>query len=108
MEEKPRLKGTVNEDGRYYLVVTEWRYPTESGYDVCNDTFDTKQEAVRECLAVCHSEMSNFSAFCDPLPVAPCSDAEGNVLGAIITAKNGLDEWWFAAKVIPVDYGSIN
>ena len=30
---------------KYYIIITEWNYPTESGRDIIDTTFDTRQEA---------------------------------------------------------------
>ena len=31
---------------KYYIIITEWNYPTESGRGIIDTTFDTRQEAL--------------------------------------------------------------
>ena len=85
---------------KYYIVVTEWLYPTESGRDVITD-FDTKEEALVKCFELCDDELDNYAQACgiDYLPPEQYKD------GVIITAKNGLDEWFFNAKIVEVKFG---
>lgn len=98
------MNATMNEDGRYYIVATEWNYPTETGRDVIAD-YDTKDEAVRACFNLCNEELDNYWLNCgDYLPPSRFTDDDG-VKGVIITAKNGLDDWFFQAKVIEVRFG---
>ena len=35
----------MNKDNAYYIVVTEWLYPTESGRELCDD-YDTYERAL--------------------------------------------------------------
>ena len=91
-------------DSKYYIVVTEWLYPTESGREVITD-FDTKDEALVRCFELCDDELDNYWKTCgDYLTPGHFTNEDGNE-GVIITAKNGLDEWFFQAKVIEVKFG---
>ena len=91
-------------DSKYYIVVTEWLYPNESGREVITD-FDTKDEALVKCFELCDDELDNYSQVCgDYLTPEQYKDVEGNE-GVAITPKNGLDEWFFQAKVIEVKFG---
>lgn len=91
-------------DSKYYIVVTEWLYPTESGRDVITD-FDTKDEALVRCFELCDDELDNYGLVCgDYLAPEQYEDEDGGT-GVIVTAKNGLDEWYFKAKVIEVNFG---
>ena len=92
------------DNNKYYIVVTEWLYPTESGREVITD-FDTKDEALTRCFEVCDDELDLFSRECgDYLAPSHYMDDDGSE-GVIITVKNGLDEWFFQAKVIEVKFG---
>lgn len=98
---------TMNEDGKYYAVFTEWLYPTESGRDFLDD-FDTEADALEAAKKACEDERMNYGVACgaEALPPSLYADAASTPpRGYCLTAKNGLDEWWFAAKVIPVAYG---
>ena len=91
-------------DSKYYIVVTEWLYPTESGREVITD-FDTKDEALTRCFELCDDELDNYCENCgDYLTPGHFTNDDG-VEGVIVTAKNGLDEWFFQAKVIEVKFG---
>ena len=92
-------------ESKYYIVVTEWLYPTESGREVITD-FDTKDEALVRCFELCDDELDNYAQACGVDYLAPeqYKDVEGNE-GVAITPKNGLDEWFFQAKVIEVKFG---
>jgi len=68
-------------------------------------TYDTLDEAINECLKLCRDEFENYSAYTDPLPVEILADSYSKPYGACITAKNGLDEWWFVAKATEITYG---
>ena len=90
---------------KYYIVVTEWLYPTESGRDVFYD-FDTKEEALSMCAELTRTEKYNFAdaCKCDPSP-ANAVTKNGKTVGFLITDKNGNEEWWYCAKVVEVEYG---
>ena len=93
----------MNND-KYYIVVAEWLYPTESGRDVITD-FDTKDEALVRCFELCDEELDNYGLACgDYLAPEQYKDDDGTE-GVIVTAKNGLDEWYFKAKIIEVKFG---
>ena len=65
-------------DSKYYIVVTEWLYPTESGRDVITD-FDTKDEALVKCFELCDDELDNYSQVCgDYLAPEQYKDVDGN------------------------------
>ena len=91
-------------DNKYYIVVAEWLYPTESGRDVITD-FDIKDEALVRCFELCEDELDNYGLACGDY-IAPCQykDDDGTE-GVIVTAKNGLNEWYFKTKIIEVKFG---
>ena len=90
----------------YYIVVQEWLYPTESGRDVLADTYDDVAEATASARRCVESEVFNYdrATGCTPTPVEETEDFQSKA-AFIITDKAGLEEWWFAAKVIEVQYG---
>lgn len=91
-------------DGKYYIVVTEWRYPTESGRAVITD-FDTKDEALVRCFELCDDELDNYGLVCgDYLAPEHFKGGDGTE-GVIVTSKNGLDDWYFKAKIVEVKVG---
>lgn len=94
----------INMNAKYYIVVSEWNYPTESGREVITD-FDTKDEALVRCFELCHDELDNYGLACgDYLAPEQYKDDDG-VEGVIVTSKNGLDEWYFKTKIIEVKVG---
>lgn len=94
----------IAEDKKYYLVVTEWLYPTESGHDVEPLTFDTLDEAMQRCRTVCDTELVNYEDVCGDAmyPGLLRDEPIDEPKGYIIIPKNGLDKWFFAAKVVEV------
>lgn len=82
----------------YYLVVEEWNYPTESGHDVFDRTYDSKEEALAMCeyLASLESVTFHANAKQDALP------PEQYYTGYIITTKAGLDPFYYYARVVEV------
>lgn len=88
----------------YYLVVSEWLYPTDSGREVESLTFDTQKEALDACKKMCQKELPNYQQVCgDALPPCHFLDSD-NDEGWCITAKNGLDNWEYSCRVIPVKW----
>ena len=86
----------------YYIAVEEWLYPTESGRNIVDD-FDTKDEAVAYAKRAAGEEMDNFSAATGDDPLPPDEIADEGQSGAIVTAKNGLDDWYYAIRVFRID-----
>ncbi len=90
----------------YFIVVNEWLYPTESGRDfVC--IYDVYEQALNRAKYECANELSNYedACGCDALQPDPVEDWDGVPSKFVITAKNGLDEWWFSSKIIAVEHG---
>lgn len=91
-------------DSKYYIVMAEWLYPTESGREFFGD-FDSKDEALTRCFEVCDDELDVYSSECgDYLTPSHYIDDDGSE-GVIISAKNGLDDWYFKVKIIEVKFG---
>lgn len=92
----------MNSNNKYYIVVTEWLYPTESGREAMSD-WNTFEEALNECHTLVLEEVYNYSDVtkCDPTPIT----LNSNQNGYLITDGKGLEDWWFQAKIIEVDYG---
>ena len=44
---------------KYYIVVNEWKYPTETGREIVGD-FDTPEDALYACRTAFSNEYSNF------------------------------------------------
>jgi hypothetical protein len=92
----------MNSNNKYYIVVTEWLYPTESGREVMSD-WNTFEEALNECHTLVLEEVYNYTDVtnCDPTPIT----LNSNQNGYLITDGKGLEDWWFQAKIIEIDYG---
>lgn len=90
----------------YYIVSEEWLYPTESGRDLVGD-FDTYEDALLAAKQKCEEEVYNFmdATKCDPTRPEAFISPDGSSQGVCITCANGLDDWWYAAKIIPVRHG---
>lgn len=84
----------------YYLILDEWNYPTESGRGVLPETYDSGEfgDALQKCIAMAEAEKENFEECTgeDALPVVRTPD------GAILTTKSGLDEFYYAVRLIKI------
>ena len=88
---------------KYYVVVIEWNYPTETGRDIVAD-FDSRDEAMAKAFETARDELDNFKQVAgDALSPEECEGSNGDVGGVIITPKNGLDEWFFIARVLEIE-----
>ena len=106
---------------QYYIVVEEWLYPNESGREIVGDfgrviggmeaDGDESSIALNKAKELAEAEEQNFEMACgtDCLPATQYDNKNGgNVnmstdeIGYIITSKNGLDDWYYAARIIPV------
>ena len=85
-------------DAPYYLVVEEWNYPTESGREPSQLTYDGLDEAISACRELAEAERGNFTAVTglDCLPPETCDT------GYILTTRMGLDPFYYLARVVPV------
>ena len=90
----------------YYIVAEEWLYPTERGRDLVDD-FDTYEDALARARELCKDEMFNFAQAtrCDPSNPTAFISPDGSRQGVMIADNKGLDDWWYAAKIIPVRHG---
>ena len=88
----------------YYIVVEEWNYPTESGREVCDLTFDSLEEAIAKCKEFAGYAEQNFedNVKQDVLPPAITED-KGKSNGVIITTRTGLDPFYYYARVITME-----
>lgn len=83
---------------KYYIVVEEWNYPCESGRNIVDD-FDTYEDALKKCMDMCENEMDNF---CHNIG-GDCLNPEelgGNDKGVILTSKMGLDDYYYACRIV--------
>lgn len=97
---------------RYYLVVTEWKYPSEEKSEVLSQTFLNKYEALEVCEKACWAEMYNYMHKCgmDCLPPAPYRQGEsqgpsGGANGYVLTARDGITGWWYSARIVKLHFG---
>ena len=88
----------------YYILVEEWLYPTESGHDTCEHTFETPDDVLAYAAKKAEEEVANFrnATQCDCLPPAVYESAEGDAGGYIITTKMGLEPWYYACRIFRV------
>lgn len=97
----------------YYALMEEWLYPTESGREPVDVTFESYGEALDYADSMCEKEMANFRAACRYEPTHPDhyfpkDQLDRDPAGSVITVKNGLEEWWYGVRVIPLTYGLDN
>lgn len=99
-------KAFDKEPQRYYILMEEWLYPTESGREYVCD-YDNIEDAIRYARKACMAENYNFAhaCGCDPSSPDETVNKDGNTIGVIITDKKGLEDWWYAIKIIPVEHG---
>lgn len=99
---------TTNDDRPvYYGIAIEYDYPSETNYVLRENTFDSFEEVLQECHNICDKEYEFFCNLCgDGLkPPSECLDENGNIVGVIITCKNGLDSWWFLTRILKIPFG---
>lgn len=91
-------------DNPYYLVVKEWDYPDFKGSEPYEFTISSEHDALEIAEQLCKDEFHNFFHITheDPLPPEHYVSDKGNT-GYAITPRNGLDKWYFCARVIKVD-----
>jgi hypothetical protein len=104
----------LNPGHEYYVVVQEWLYPTETGIEKpeplaalasCTDDIAAAREEARGLAETAAASFAQ-GAGTDPTPVEELADRYPDEAAVfLVTAKNGLDEWWFAAKVVKVTFG---
>jgi len=106
---------------QYCIVVEEWLYPTESGRNVIGDygrviggsseDGDETSLALEKARELAEAEEQNFEKACgvDCLPATQYNNKNGydanmsvDETGYLITSKNGLDDWYYAVRIIPV------
>lgn len=89
----------------YYIIIEEWLYPTESGREPVDVTFDTRDEALEFSETLGEKELEAFEnqTGVDPLNPQRYVPACGDIGGTIVTAKNGLDPWYYAARVYKIE-----
>lgn len=102
---------------QYYVVVEEWLYPTESGrniigaFDVSSQASDQAESVLLKARELAEAEEENFEINCkvDCLPATQYCNVNGynanmskDEIGYIITSKIGLDNWYYAVRIIPI------
>lgn len=100
------MKKDSNANNRYYVCMEEWLYPAESGREYL-ENYDSYEDALRKAMNRCEGEMANFAfaTGCDPTRPRAFISEMGAKQGVCITCENGLDEWWYAVKIITVTHG---
>ena len=96
---------------QYYIMVEEWRYPTESGSDLIADySADELDEALEKAESMVDAELENFRLSCcgSEWPMRHNNMNGGNPMmcpnemGCMLTTKDGLDPWYYAVRLIPI------
>lgn len=87
----------------YYVVVGEWNYPTESGGDPVDITFDDREEALDFAKKMCEDEQWNY------MEATRCSSSsieyreDDGTEGYIITDMNDNEPFYFYARIIKIE-----
>lgn len=86
----------------YFLLVEEWNYPTESGREVHDLTYeeDEREDGIAACMKLANDELPNFEASTKEDALPP--ERLGNGDGVIITTRMGLDRFYYAARLLKV------
>lgn len=102
-----------NDKNSYYILVTEWLYPTESGRDTYEHTFDDKDEAIKESIKLCKNEMDVFKTVCeiDECHITCFNDIfkfNAKTHNVTSTCLNSFKtKYWFYVKVIELHHGRL-
>ena len=86
----------------YFVIVTEWNYPTESGRDTMSSTFESSEltEAQEFTKELCVNEMMNFFDATKLDCNKPNMTKDG--LCYFIDPKTDDDPYYFRARIIPI------
>lgn len=88
---------------KYFILVEEWNYPTESGREPIDVTFDEneKEDAIAYAhMKVC-DEVDNFGKVTN-MDIGHTDMFDDNS-GYIVTTKMGLDPYYYAVRLILVE-----
>ena len=90
---------------KYYIVVNEWNYPTESGRDFVGD-YDTREEAEAEVTIQGDKELENFQEVTGDLYSEASGlfhDAHLNIWGyALHSSQYESEDFYFVSRIIEV------
>jgi hypothetical protein len=88
----------------YYVLLEEWLYPTESGREPVEVTFDYLEAAMAHARDMAEKEMSNFADITKVDCRIPdrCASGNGDSGSYILTCMNGLDAWYYAVRVFKI------
>lgn len=95
---------------KYYIVVIEWNYPTESGRDIIDD-YDTLEEAREAAKEQYENEFQNFKEVNDGnIYMAACGETVDRhtqeCTGFVLNSSEYEDEnMWFRSRIITVEHG---
>lgn len=88
---------------KYYVMVEEWNYPTESGVNVFEATYmvDELKNALTVARLKCEVERDNFfeNTKLDATPLNLIDEGKGY----IITDKNGLEDFYYAVRLVEMN-----
>ena len=87
---------------KYYIVMNEWNYPTESGRDFVGD-IDTRAEAARIAEAECDKEFDNFQTVTNGLYREACgvfNNDDGSIAGYALHSSQWENEDFMFRSVI--------
>lgn len=93
---------------KYYIVINEWLYPTESGRDFVG-TFDTLEEAVKAAKNEYDVEFQNFRDM-NGVYMAACGEVANSKTMELTGFSLNSSEYeeynmWFYSKIITVEHG---
>lgn len=90
---------------KLYIVVNEWHYPDDSGATTIDCVYNDEEEAKDCANGYAEAERAVFAAKCgDPTQVEEMQPTEEDPFTAfVMSCKNGLDPWWYAARVVSFD-----
>ena len=87
---------------KYYIVMNEWNYPTESGRDFVGD-FDTRHEAVLAAGEEYDKEFDNFQTVTNGLYREACgvfNNDDGSIAGYALHSSQWENEDFMFRSVI--------
>ena len=91
----------------YFAVMEEWMYP--NGQRTLHvDNFDTRDMALKVAKECCENEVEHFAKATGSDPIPPNDvvfDLNGKEIGYCLTPKNGLDDWFYFAHVVEIQFG---
>lgn len=91
---------------KYYIVINEWLYPTESGREIISD-YDSRKEAEEEVTTQGMKEYDNFLKVNEDTYTAACGlyhNQDGSIAGyALHSSQYEEEDMYFRSFIVEIE-----